>query len=198
MEDTGIPEPGGPVTVTRVVADLDWRASAQLLDEYRGWLGRTVGLDLAAAQPAARNEFDDLPRFYQLPDGVLVVGWVGRIPAGLVGVHRLTGAVGEIKRMYVSPWARGRGLGRTLLAEAIAAAVDLEFSEVRLQTKPDAMATADRLYREHGFHDVESYADLGVDGVSSLALELHPPGPAWYPATVGGDHSGLPPGWDTT
>lgn len=178
MDDTRIAEPGVPVTVTRVEADLDWRASAQLLDEYRGWLGRAVGLDLATAQPAAPAEFEDLAGFYRMPDGVLAVGWVGGHPAGLVGVHRLTGAVGELKRMYVSPWARGQGLGRTLLAEAVVAAVDLEFSELRLQTKPDAMAAADRLYREYGFCDVESYADLGLDGVTSLALELRPPGPA--------------------
>jgi ribosomal protein S18 acetylase RimI-like enzyme len=178
MDDTRLAEPGAPVTVTRVGADLGWQAPAQLLDEYRGWLGRAVGLDLTSVQPAARHEFDDLASFYRMPDGVLVVGWVGRLPAGLVGVHRLTGPVGELKRMYVSPWARGQGLGRSLLAAAVAAAVDLKFSELRLQTKPDAMAAADRLYREYGFRDVESYADLGVDGVTSLALTLHPPVPA--------------------
>lgn len=173
MDGTRTAERGALVTATRVKADLDWRASAQLLDEYQRWLGHAVELDLATAQPAAPAEFEDLSRFYRMPDGVLVVGWVRGHPAGLVGVHRLTGAVGELKRMYVSPWARGRGLGRTLLAEAVAAAVDLDFSELRLQTKPDAMAAADRLYRERGFRDVESYADLGVDGVTSLALELH-------------------------
>ncbi len=178
MDDTRIAEPGAPVTVTRVGTELDWKVSAQLLDEYREWLGRAVGLDLATAQPAARQEFDDLARFYRMPDGVLVVGWVGRLPGGLVGVHRLTGSVGELKRMYVSPWARGHGLGRALVAEAVAAAVDLGFSELRLQTKPDAMVAADRLYREYGFRDVTSYADLGVDGVTSLALTLHPPGAA--------------------
>ncbi|HXV93869.1 MAG TPA: GNAT family N-acetyltransferase [Pseudonocardia sp.] len=168
---TDIPAP----SVYRACSAEDWRAAAALLAEHRSWLRRAAGLDLAAAQPTARAEFDDLARFYRPPDGALVVARLGGRPVGLTGVHRLAGRVGELKRMYVTPAARGHGLGRALLVEAIAAAVDLGFVELRLQTKPDLMAVADRMYREHGFTDVDPYADLGLDGVATLALDLRRP-----------------------
>ncbi|MDN5796674.1 MAG: GNAT family N-acetyltransferase [Intrasporangium sp.] len=171
------------VAVSRINADADWHSAALLLTEYQRWLGRELGLDLAAAQPAAGAEFEDLARFYRPPNGLLLVGFAQRRPAGIVGVHRLTGAVGELKRMYVTPWARGRGLGRTPVTEAFAASGDLGFYELRLQTKPDAMAHADRLYRELGFREIPSYADLGVHGVTALAL-TSPDGPENTPVTT--------------
>ncbi|MDD7964808.1 GNAT family N-acetyltransferase [Actinomycetospora lemnae] len=164
--------PRAPIAVSRARAAPDWRAAAVLLDEYRRWLADAVAIDLTVAQPRASTEFSDLERYYRPPEGVLVVASVGGRPAGMAGVHRLAGAVGELKRMYVRPSARGRGVGRALLVEAIAAARDLGFVELRLQTKPTVMAVADRLYREHGFVDIEPYADLGVEGVADLALAL--------------------------
>lgn len=167
-------EGAAPVTVTRAGNDADWRSAAALLDEYRRWLTRAVDFDPVEAQPTAGTEFGDLGRFYRPPHGALVLAWTEGRPAGLVGVHRLHGPVGELKRMYVAPSARGLGVGRALVADAIAAATDLGFDELRLQTKPEVMAAADRLYRECGFVDIASYADIGVHGVASLALDLRP------------------------
>ncbi|WP_328307704.1 GNAT family N-acetyltransferase [Actinomycetospora sp. NBC_00405] len=166
--------PRAPIAVSRARTAGDWRAAATLLDEYRRWLADAAAIDLTVAQPDADIEFSDLERFYRPPDGVLVVAWAGRAPAGMAGVHRLAGAVGELKRMYVRPHARGLGVGRALLVEAIEAALDLGFLELRLQTKPATMADADRLYREHGFVDIAPYADLGVEGVADLGLVLRP------------------------
>jgi GNAT superfamily N-acetyltransferase len=166
-----------PIAVCRARAAGDWRAAATLLDEYRRWLADAASIDLTVAQPGADTEFTDLGQYYRPPAGVLVVAWIDGVPAGMAGVHRLAGAVGELKRMYVRPGARGLGVGRALLAEAISAARDLGFLEVRLQTKPATMPAADGLYREHGFVDIEPYADLGVEGVANLALVLRPDGP---------------------
>jgi GNAT superfamily N-acetyltransferase len=172
MDGTLTAVPRAPIAVSRARAARDWRAAATLLDEYRRWLADAASIDLTVAQPGADTEFSDLEQYYRLPDGALVVAWTDGVPAGMAGVHRLAGAVGELKRMYVRPAARGRGVGRALLVEAVSAARDLGFSEIRLQTRPATMAAADGLYREHGFVDIEPYADLGVEGVANLALAL--------------------------
>ncbi|HSK61251.1 MAG TPA: GNAT family N-acetyltransferase [Actinomycetospora sp.] len=172
MDGTLTAVPRAAIAVSRARAAGDWQAAAALLDEYLRWLAHAAAIDLTAAQPGASTEFSDLERYYRRPEGALVVAWVDRWPAGMAGVHRLAGAVGELKRMYVRPRARGHGVGRALLVEAIAAARDLGFVELRLQTKPTVMADADRLYREHGFVDIAPYADLGVEGVADLALAL--------------------------
>ena len=64
----------------------------------------------------------------------------------------------EIKRMYVVPAARGRGLARGLLAAMEDAARDLGYERVRLDTgatQPHAKA----LYRSAGYRDIPDYND---------------------------------------
>lgn len=150
----------------------DWHAAAGLLGGYRRWLAATTGLELTAAQSTALAEFEDLRSFYRRPHGVLLVARVDGRAAGLVGVHHLDGAVGELKRMYVTPPARGRGAGRVLVDAAVAAAGELGWVSLVLQTDPAVMGVADRLYRAAGFVDAAPYADLGVDGVVTLRRDV--------------------------
>lgn len=165
------------IAVRAAAADADWEPARALLAGYRSWLVDTTGLDLGTAQPDSGAEFDAPERYYAPPDGALVVATVDGAPAGIVGVRRLHGDVGELKRMYVTPSAHGLGLGRALVTTAVAAARDLGFATLRLQTKPALMPAADRLYREQGFVEIAPYADLGLTGVVDMALDLYPTGP---------------------
>ena len=92
--------------------------------------------------------------------------------SGWSGMRGLGPSVGELKRMYVTPAARGLGVGRALLDAAVDTAAELDFRVLQLQTRPADMAAAHRLYRERGFVEIDNYADLGIDGVCSLALTL--------------------------
>jgi GNAT superfamily N-acetyltransferase len=160
------------VTLSAATGESEWAAAARLLDDYRRWLDAAMGLDLAAAQPSAGGEFGDLAGFYRPPDGVLVLAWLDSRPVGMVGVHRYAGPIGELKRMYAVPAARGRGVGRALLSAAVDAGTALGFDELWLQTEPGTMAAAHRLYREAGFVDIPPYHDLGVAGVVTLGRRL--------------------------
>jgi len=90
--------------------------------------------------------------------GAYVIGWEdGRAVAG-GAVKRLEPAVAEIKRMYVVPDARGRGLARGLLTAIEATARELGYERVRLDTgasQPHARA----LYESAGYRDVPDYND---------------------------------------
>jgi GNAT superfamily N-acetyltransferase len=48
--------------------------------------------------------------------GAFLVAWVDGSPLGCGAVRCLDPATAEIKRMYVAPAARGRGIGRAVLA----------------------------------------------------------------------------------
>jgi GNAT superfamily N-acetyltransferase len=90
------------------------------------------------------------------PDGVFVlVVDGGRVVAG-GGVRRLEPGVGEIKRMFVVPDARGQGHARRLLEGLEAAAVDLGYERLRLDTA-QSMTTAMGLYRRAGYRDIPDY-----------------------------------------
>ena len=91
------------------------------------------------------------------PDGAFVVLRVGGRPVAGGGVRRLEPDVGEVKRMFVEPRQRGRGLGRRLLAELEAAARDLGFRRLRLDTAGDLRG----FYERAGYAAIPDYNGNG-------------------------------------
>ena len=97
------------------------------------------------------------PEDFSPPAGVFLVGFDddGRPVCG-GGVKRLEDGLGEIKRMFVAPEARGRGVARELLAALEDAARDLGYARVRLDTGPRQPA-AEHLYRSAGYTEIADY-----------------------------------------
>jgi ribosomal protein S18 acetylase RimI-like enzyme len=77
----------------------------------------------------------------------------------------------EMKRLYVSPSARGLGLGKALVATVLRSAAESGYAEIRLDTLP-SMRDAERLYRGVGFGDVGAYYDTPVEGTVFLGRGL--------------------------
>ena len=100
------------------------------------------------------------------PDGVfLVVREDGRaIACG--GICRYDAERAELKRMYVVPGARGRGLGRAVLEELEAKARRLGYRAILLETG-DRQAEALGLYRSAGYGPIPCY---GIYATRALSL----------------------------
>ena len=98
------------------------------------------------------------PSELRAPGGAYVVGYEGTEAVAGGGVRRLADGVGEIKRMYVRPGARSRGVARALLAALEAAARSLGYGAVRLDTGPKQVHAL-ALYRSAGYVDVPPYND---------------------------------------
>lgn len=90
------------------------------------------------------------------PRGGFVLVLDGGRPVAGGGVRRLEDGVAEIKRMFVVPDARGQGHGRRLLDALEAAAADLGYRALRLDTA-QSMTTAMEMYRRSGFRDIPDY-----------------------------------------
>jgi ribosomal protein S18 acetylase RimI-like enzyme len=89
--------------------------------------GRPAVTDIASLPPVLRRECEDLPGCYA-PPGALLVGYLGREPAGCVGLADAgEPGTGEVKRLYVRPARRGLGLAGQLLARAHEVARQQEF-----------------------------------------------------------------------
>jgi GNAT superfamily N-acetyltransferase len=88
---------------------------------------------------------------------------------GSVALRDLGGGTVELKRMYLRPDQRGRGIGKELLALALAWARASEMRVVRLDTS-DRMVAAQRLYEAHGFARVPGEAPR--QGQCRLLYEL--------------------------
>lgn len=89
-------------------------------------------------------------------DSMLFLARVDREIAGHVLLDPLSADVGEVKRLYVDPSYRGRGLGRRLLEALIEAATETGFARLRLTTGPHHTA-AHALYDDLGFEPIPPY-----------------------------------------
>jgi GNAT superfamily N-acetyltransferase len=97
------------------------------------------------------------PADFAPPHGTFLVGFDDEgAPVCAGGVKRLDDDAAEIKRMYVVPAARGRGLARVLLGALEDAASHLGYGTVRLDTGP-LQPNARRLYESAGYRAIGNF-----------------------------------------
>lgn len=105
------------------------------------------------------------PREFELPDGLFAVGYLDGEPVACGGWrardadgHGLLDGDAELKRMYVVPAARGRGLARTMLRS-------LEATAVRAGRRRMVLETGTEQPEAIGLYESEGYATMTAFGV---------------------------------
>jgi GNAT superfamily N-acetyltransferase len=110
------------------------------------------------------------PAEFAAPHGRFLVGYLDGTPVACGGWHAL-GADAEIRRMYVSRAARGRGFARAILGELERTALAAGHRRMILETGtvlPEAVA----LYRSAGYSDI---APFGYYADAPLSVHLGKP-----------------------
>jgi DNA-binding MarR family transcriptional regulator len=118
---------------------------AELSARFRGGFDRDKG--------GASEIRDFIP-----PRGCLLVARLFAEPIGCGALRTLEPGIGEIKRMWISPGARGLGIGRRLLAELEAVARRRRMRAIRLDTNA-SLDEALRLYRSSGYREIHRFND---------------------------------------
>jgi ribosomal protein S18 acetylase RimI-like enzyme len=136
-----------------------------MLREYVEW----IGLDLAFQD--INEELDGLPGEYAPPRGALFVAVEGPLYLAMIALRPLDDRTAEMKRLYVRPDARGRGLARQLIARLCDEAKRLNYSEIRLDTLPK-MGEAQSIYETHGFVDIEPYYETPITGTRFMSKKI--------------------------
>jgi putative acetyltransferase len=102
-------------------------------------------------------------------DGAFLVVYMEGEPVGCGAIRRLDDERAEIKRMFVSPPFRGRGLGRTIVAALEDEARRLGFSEVVLETGT-RLPVAIALYESAGYARIPLFGEYTGSPETSICF----------------------------
>lgn len=142
----------------------------ELTDSVSQALIQALNAELAGMYPEpGANHFDLDPEEIARGRGAFLVLYRGKIPVGCGALRILNGRTGELKRMYVTPEERGKGLGRRLVAELEAEARTLGVRRLVLETGTRQLAAL-ALYRAVGFHPIPLYGEYLRSPDTSLCM----------------------------
>ena len=118
------------------------------------------------------KELAGLPGEYAQPEGrLLLAEYEGQV-AGCVALHKLEPGICEMKRLYLRPQFRGKGLGLALANRIIAEARQIGYQRMRLDTVEPVMKDAVLMYRRLGFQEIAPYCVNPIEGALYMELAL--------------------------
>jgi putative acetyltransferase len=151
--------------------DLIHAALPEDIERVRGlFLEYGESLSFSLCFQSFDEELRSLPGAYAPPTGRLLLARSADRAAGCIALRKLENGTCEMKRLYVRPDYRGKGLGRMLVERLIAEARLAGYERMRLDTVASAMQDAIVLYRNMGFKEIAPYSSIPVE--SALWMEL--------------------------
>jgi ribosomal protein S18 acetylase RimI-like enzyme len=151
-------------------SEQTWQQARLLIEQYAA----TLDVDLCFQNLS--NELEHLANEYAPPMGSFLLAEdlaaaQDNVYLGCVGLRQISDGVGEIKRLYTIPAARGRGAGRLLAEGIVAAARQIGYAKLLLDTLP-SMREALSLYASLGFKSTSAYRFNPVPDAVFLELNL--------------------------
>ncbi len=164
-------------TTSALIRSADWArdgaAVKALCWAYRDLLeSRMTGfpglLDRYYAPPDYTALMEDLPRIHARPQGDILIAERGGTILGCAMYYPLaTPGLCEIKRIFVTPEARGAGIATGLVTEAETRAAADGYTRMVLDTMID-LTEAIALYRKLGFTPAEPFYDLAPEAAPAI------------------------------
>lgn len=156
------------MTSTRLmqaVTEEHLRQARGLFTEYAA----SLGFDLSFQ--GFDEELAGLPGEYASPAGRLFLAECDGRLAGCAALRPMGGGACEMKRMFVRPEFRRRGIGRLMAVVLIAEGRAIGYERMLLDTIA-SMTEAIALYRSLGFRDVAPYRYNPIAGAVFMELAL--------------------------
>lgn len=147
-------------------SDDEIEKARALFEEYAS------GIGISLCFQNFDRELAKLPGDYAPPDGRLLLASEEDQLAGCIAMRKLGPNVCEMKRLFLRPAYRGKGLGRVLAESIIDEARKLGYTHMRLDTLPGRMDKAIELYRSIGFVEIGPYCENPVEGAKFMELDL--------------------------
>lgn len=156
--------PAADLHIRPITSAIELSAAREIISEYIQSIS-----DVASASFAHQNvdqELADLPGVYIPPRGGIWLAWTSAEsrPVGCIALRPVvshlpashTRDVGEIKRMYTRPAARGLGIARRMCDVVISNARLAGYTQLWLDSDPELVAALN-LYQSLGFVPIPRY-----------------------------------------
>jgi len=131
-----------------------------------------AGLGFSLCFQGFDKELAGLPGDYAPPGGRLLLAYDDEQVLGCIALRRHDDVTCEMKRLFLRPAARGKGAGRILVDQILAAAREIGYQRMVLDTVPGSMDKAIALYRSIGFREISAYYQSPVPGALFMELAL--------------------------
>jgi putative acetyltransferase len=128
------------------------------------WREYSRVIDDPAWFPEFERDLAEIGKTYGPPGGTFLLAWEGNALAGCGALRRLDDEAAEIRRVYVRPPFRGKGLARTISMALMGEARRLGYAVTRLDIPPRS-AEAIKLYESLGFRPIPPYAGQPPDAL---------------------------------
>lgn len=155
--------------LTQATAQSDIEQARELFREYE------TGLGISLCFQNFDQELANLPGDYAPPRGRLLLAREFDQAMGCIALRPLGPTTSEMKRLFVRPEYRDRGLGRVLVEAIIEEARKIGYTHMRLDTIADRMDRAVALYKSIGFVTIPPYRNNPVDTATFMELDLLKP-----------------------
>lgn len=156
--------PADDVRLRRLESQAELAPAIVLARAFGDWVTERIRIELGIVVPPDADHPTSVLDEILASGGRLYVADVGGEAVAIGGLKLLTPTVGEIKRMFVRPEARGLGIGRAIVEQLVADARELGCETVFLESA-SFMHAAHALYRSAGFVPGEPYAGREFEGV---------------------------------
>ncbi len=170
--DVGYSSVASVPTVVKAFDLQQAESAAQIASIRELFLEYAQSLGFSLCFQSFDKEIAGLPGDYAPPHGRLLFATSESQPAGCVALHKLQSHICEMKRLYVRPQFRGKGLGRELAKRVIAEASQIGYKQLRLDTVEPMMRAAVAMYRNLGFHEIAPYRPNPIEGALYMELQL--------------------------
>ncbi|MEM9849597.1 MAG: GNAT family N-acetyltransferase [Bacteroidota bacterium] len=120
--------------------------------------------DFDAALKNFDRELAQLPGKYAAPTGALLLATYDGVAAACVALQALKDGVCEMKRLYVLPNFRRKGIAKALSIQLLQIAKDIGYTTMKLDTHPNMLA-AHHLYKSLGFKATARYNENPIEGI---------------------------------
>lgn len=117
------------------------------------------------------TEFSLLPGAYAQPQGCVMLVRCHHRVVGCAALRKIDAVTCELKRVYLSPDARGNRNGKRLVLAMIKQARAIGYQRMCLDVLPE-FQTAQRLYENLGFSDAPPVSFNPVPGTRFMAINL--------------------------